>query len=64
MKTGTIEITVLEPQEGYVLTNKPAIGADEETEYVYSLKVYLGVNDSVSNWREIPESEVPEGVTV
>ena len=64
MKTNTIEITVLEPREGYVLTNKPADGADEEAEYVYSLRVYLGIHDSVSNWREIPEAEVPEGVKV
>ena len=50
MKTSPIQIIVLEPEEGYVLTNG-------ET---YSTKVYLGVNDSPENWHEIPESEVPE----
>ena len=64
MKTNTIEITVLEPKDGYVLTNKPIYGVDEETEYVYSLQVYLGANDSKANWREIPLAEVPEGVVV
>lgn len=36
--------------DGYVLTNG-------ET---YSTVVYLGINDSPENWREIPESEVPD----
>ena len=45
-----IEITVLEPSEGKVLTNG-------ET---YSRKVYLGINDSPANWTEIDESEIPE----
>ena len=64
MKTNPIEIIVLEPEEGYVLTNKPATGADEETEYVYSYQVYLGANDSRENWREIPETDIPEGVNL
>ena len=64
MRQEIIELVALEPQDGYVLTNKPVTGADEETEYVYSYKVYLGINDSSSNWREIPESEMPDGVTL
>ena len=35
---------------GYTLTNG-------ET---YSKRVYLGINDSPDNWREIPDEEVPE----
>ena len=50
MRNATIEITVLEPEEGYTLTNG-------ET---YSKKVYLGINDSPENWHEIPDEEVPE----
>ena len=57
MRQEQIQIRVLEPDDGYVLTNKPAVGADEETEYTYSRKVYLGINDSPENWREIPEEE-------
>ena len=64
MITNTIQLTVIEPSEGYVLTNKPLSGADEETEYTYSLQIYLGINDSVENWREIPIDELPEGVTL
>ena len=50
MKTQPIQIIKLEAEEGYVLTNG-------ET---YSTVVYLGINDSPENWREIPESEVPD----
>ena len=49
MKQNQIQITVLEANEGMVLTNG-------ET---YSTLVYLGVNDSPSNWTEIPEDWVP-----
>lgn len=49
MKKQPIQIIVLEPDEGMVLTNG-------ET---YSYKIYLGVNDSPDNWWEIPESEMP-----
>ena len=51
MKTQPIQIIVLEPEEGMLLTNG-------ET---YSTRVYLGVNDSPENWWEVPESEVPSG---
>ena len=49
MKSNPIQIIVLEPDEGYTLTNG-------ET---YSKRVYLGINDSAENWREIPDEEVP-----
>lgn len=47
MRTDEIRLTVLEPDDGMVLTNG-------ET---YSTRVYLGVGDSVENWREVPEEE-------
>jgi len=50
MKTSLINIEVLEPDDGMVLTNG-------ET---YSTRVYLGTNDTALNWWEIPENEVPE----
>ena len=52
MKNVTIEIRVIEPEDGYTLTNGEA----------YSKKVYLGINDNPENWWEIPDSEVPEEV--
>ena len=48
----TIQIRVLTPAEGMVLTNGE----------VYSTMVYLGIHDSPENWWEIPVSEVPEGI--
>lgn len=48
MIESAIEIRVLEPDEGMVLTNG-------ET---YSKLVYLGVNDTPENWHEIPDGEV------
>lgn len=51
MKVSTIELTKLTASEGMVLTNG-------ET---FSTEVYLGANDSPDNWREIPESDLPEG---
>lgn len=50
MKQQPIQIIVLEPDDGYTLTNG-------ET---YSKRVYLGINDSPDNWREIPDEDVPE----
>lgn len=50
LKKNNIEIIILEPEEGFTLTNG-------ET---YSKQVYLGIYDSPDNWWEIPDSEVPE----
>ena len=47
MEKKIIEIPVLIPSEGHVLTNG-------ET---YSKEVWLGINDSADNWREITEEE-------
>lgn len=47
-----IELQKLTASEGMVLFNG-------ET---YSKEVYLGKNDSADNWKEIPESEVPEDI--
>ena len=50
MRTSELSITVLEPSEGKTLTNGQT----------YSKKVYLGSLDSVENWYEVLDSEVPE----
>ena len=47
MEKKIIEIPVLIPSEGHVLTNG-------ET---YSKEVWLGINDSADNWREVPMAE-------
>lgn len=50
MKQSFVSITILEPSEGHILTNGQ----------IYTTKAYLGANDSVMNWTEIPIQEVPE----
>lgn len=50
MRRQSIQLTALEPEDGYTLTNG-------ET---YSKRVYLGINDNADNWREIPDEEVPK----
>ena len=50
MTNSKIEITVLEAEKGKWLTNG-------ET---FSTKVYLGINDSPLNWREV--DEIPENI--
>ena len=50
MKNSEVTIRVIEPEEGYTLTNG-------ET---YSKKVYLGINDDPENWYEVLDEEVPE----
>ena len=47
MKVTTIELRKLTASEGMVLTNGEAFGKE----------IYLGVNDSAENWREITEEE-------
>ena len=44
MKAQPIQIIVLEPDEGMVLTNGETC----------STRVYLGVNDRPENWWEVP----------
>ena len=50
MNISTIELTKITASEGMVLTNGESysdVGGD----------VYLGKNDSVENWHEIPKEE-------
>lgn len=53
MKTSEINMIKIEPTEGYWLTNKQRD--------VYTTKpIYLSSNDSVKNWEEVGEEDVPE----
>ena len=50
-------VRIIEPSEGYTLTQS----AEVETEYrVLSKKVFLAVNDSLDNWKEITDTEADE----
>jgi hypothetical protein len=50
MNIQTIELKKLTASDGYVLTNGEAYGKE----------IYLGVNDSPDNWREITNEEYEE----
>ena len=50
MKQGSVTIQILEADEGKILTNGE----------IFSTVVYLGVNDSSENWKEITEEEAVE----
>jgi hypothetical protein len=57
MKTSTLEITIIEPQDGYYLTQAKR-NADESP--ILSKKVVLSKADSPENWKEITEEEGDE----
>jgi hypothetical protein len=50
MDISTIFIQKIVASDGMVLTNGEAYGTE----------IYLGINDSVANWYEIPESQYQE----
>ena len=52
MKMNPIQLIVLEPDEGMILTNGDT----------YSKRVYLGVNDTPKNWHEIPDIQINDPV--
>ena len=58
MEQTTYTMRVLTPSEGYVITQ-----ADDNTplqERIYSAKLYLAVNDSPDNYKEITIAEADE----
>lgn len=54
MKTSTLEITIIEPQDGYYLTQANRNASDAP---ILSKKVILSKADSPENWKEITEIE-------
>lgn len=50
-------VVVLEPSEGYTLTQSAEV---EVQNRILSKKVFLAVNDSPSNWKEITDTEADE----
>jgi len=45
MKTNTLDIIIIESENGYLLTNGNT----------FTRKVYLGVNDTIENWWEVKD---------
>lgn len=54
MKNSSYTVQIIEPNDGYTLTQSADV---EVKERIFSKKVYLAVNDSASNWKEITDAE-------
>lgn len=57
MITKNFTVKVLEASEGYVLTQVEEVDVMNR---ILSNKVYLGVNDSEDNWKEITAAKAAE----
>lgn len=55
MKESIYTTRVLVPEEGHYITQA---GEIEENQRIFSKEVFLAVNDSPDNWKEITEEEV------
>lgn len=54
MKNSSYTVQIIEPNDGYTLTQSADV---EVKDRIFSKKVYLAVNDSASNWKEITDAE-------
>lgn len=54
MKNSSYTVQIIEPNDGYTLTQSADV---EVKERIFSKKIYLAVNDSASNWKEITDAE-------
>lgn len=57
MKTTTFQVRVLEPEEGFYLTQS---NLEEGTERTFSKKVFLAQEASPDEWRSASEQEKTE----
>lgn len=54
MKNSSVTVQIIEPDDGMWLTQVEDV---EILARIFSKKVYLAVNDSEDNWREITQAE-------
>lgn len=54
MKQSTYTVQIIEPTSGHVLTQASDIDLKDR---IFSEKIFLGVNDSIDNWKEIKIEE-------
>ncbi len=50
MKQSTYTVQVLQPSDGHILTQSSDIDLKDR---IFSEKIFLGINDSIDNWKEI-----------
>ena len=54
MKKSNYTVQIIEPSEGYTLTQFADV---EVQDRILSKKIFLAVNDSPDNWKEITDAE-------
>lgn len=54
MKNTSYTVQIIEPSDGYTLTQA---GEMDVIDRIFSKKIFLAVNDSVNNWKEITDEE-------
>lgn len=54
MKQTAYTVQVVQPSDGHVLTQSADIDLKDR---IFSEKIFLGVNDSIDNWKEITIKE-------
>ena len=54
MKQSNYTVQIIEPSEGFTLTQA---GELEAKDRILSKKIFLAVNDSPDNWKEITDAE-------
>lgn len=57
MKKSNYTVQIIEPNEGYTLTQSKEV---EVKDRILSKKIFLAVNDSPDNWKEITDKEADE----
>lgn len=57
MITSNYTVIILQPNEGYTLTQSKDV---EVQDRILSKKIFLAVNDSPDNWKEITDKEADE----
>ena len=57
MKKSNYTVQIIEPSEGYTLTQSKDV---EVQDRILSKKIFLAVNDSPDNWKEITDAEAEE----
>lgn len=57
MKQTTYTVQIIEPTDGHILTQSSDIDLKDR---IFSEKIFLGINDSIDNWKEISIKEADD----
>ena len=57
MKQSNYTVIIIEPSEGYTLTQSADV---EVKDRILSKKIYLAINDNMANYKEITDAEADE----